>query len=75
MDYPNYSHAAPGTTVNFWHYDLYGVGWGIYGTGTVDSAGTQVRPGKGTWVTDFNGEMISVPGYPDPLKNWREAHP
>ena len=55
IDYPNYHHAAPGTSVDFWHYDLHDAGWGIYGSGTVDKAGTQVIPARGTWVTDFNG--------------------
>jgi IPT/TIG domain len=29
VDYPNYNHAKPGATLNFWHYDVYGAGWGI----------------------------------------------
>lgn len=67
VDYPNYNHAKPGSTLNFWHYNLYGAGWGIYGTGTVDRAGNQVRPDPGTWITDFNGEMLSE-GEPNPRK-------
>jgi RHS repeat-associated protein len=70
IDYPNYHHAAAGTSVDFWHYDLHGAGWNIYGAGTVNKAGTQVTPNKGTWVTDFNGAMISVSGYPDPGQSW-----
>jgi RHS repeat-associated protein len=70
VDYPNYRHARPGTPVSFWHYDLHGAGWGIYGQGTVNSSGTQVTPDPGTWVTDFNGEMIAVPGWPAPGQSW-----
>jgi RHS repeat-associated protein len=73
IDYPNYRHAAPGTAVSFWHYDLHGAGWRIYGTGTVNAAGTQVIPGPGTWVTDFNGAMIGAgdppPGLDSPQKS------
>jgi YD repeat-containing protein len=69
VDYPNYNHAKPGSTLNFWHYNMYGAGWGIYGRGTVDRAGNQVRPNPGTWVTDFNGEMLSE-GESDPVKSW-----
>ncbi len=32
IDYPNYRHAAPGTSVDFWHYSLHGGGWDIYGS-------------------------------------------
>jgi RHS repeat-associated protein len=71
IDYPNYHHAAPGTSVNFWHYNLYGAaGWNIYGSGTVNKAGTEVIPSKGTWLSDFNGAMINVSGEPDSLKSW-----
>jgi RHS repeat-associated protein len=70
IDYPNYHHARPGTPFDFWHYDLHGSGWSIYGSGSVNPAGSQVTPGKDTWVTDFNGAMISTPGYPDPRQSW-----
>ena len=70
IDYPNYHHAAPGTPVNFWHYNAYGTGWDIYGSGTVNKAGTQVIPGRGTYVTDFDGAMINVSGEPDSAKSW-----
>jgi hypothetical protein len=55
IDYPNYRHAAPGAAVDFWHYDVHGAGWGIYGPGTVDKAGTQVTPSRGTWVRAARG--------------------
>jgi RHS repeat-associated protein len=70
IDYPNYHHVAPGTSVNFWHYDTHGTGWVIYGTGTVNASGTQVVPDKGTWITDFNGAMINVPGENKPNSSW-----
>jgi RHS repeat-associated protein len=70
IDYPNYHHAPPGTPVDFWHYSPHGQGWDIYGSGTVDQAGTQITPGPGTWVTDFNGAMISTSGYPNPAESW-----
>ena len=72
IDYPNYHNAKPGTPFSFWHYDLHGAGWGIYGSGSVTSTGTEVTPGPDTWVTDFNGAMITTSGYPDPNQSWLE---
>ena len=73
IDYPNYHHAAPGTVINFWHYDLHDAGWHIYGTGAVNAAGRQVIPSHGTWITDFNGAMIGAgdppPGLDSPQKS------
>ena len=62
--YPNYAHAAPGTRVDFWHYDPLDEGWFIYGEGTVTPDGTQVMPDPGTRLYEFSGAMISSAGNP-----------
>ena len=64
--YPNYTHALPGTRVNFWHYDPDERGWYVYGQGTVDPAGLQVVPDPGVMVYELTGAMINVPGYAPP---------
>ena len=63
IEYPNYLHQKPGTPVNFWHYEKHGEGWEVYGGGTVTADGTQVHPDKGTYIEDFDGAMINVPGW------------
>jgi RHS repeat-associated protein len=64
--YPNYTHEAPGTVLDFWHYDPAGRGWYIYGHGTVTPDGTQVMPDKNTRVYQFTGAMLVTPGYTPP---------
>jgi RHS repeat-associated protein len=60
--YPNYTHEAPGTRVNFWQYDPKDKGWHIYGKGTVTQDAKQVVPDPGVRVYEFTGAMINVPG-------------
>jgi RHS repeat-associated protein len=60
--YPNYTHEAPGTRVNFWSYDPEAKGWHIYGKGTVTADANQVVPDPGVRVYAFTGAMINVSG-------------
>nr|BFE73298.1 hypothetical protein GCM10020092_065990 [Actinoplanes digitatis] len=66
--YPNYTHQAPGTRMNFWSYDPEGAGWHVYGKGTVTADGRQVTPDADTKVYRFTGAMTVVPGYNPPPK-------
>ncbi|MGW1894199.1 IPT/TIG domain-containing protein [Streptomyces sp. NPDC002004] len=58
--YPNYTHEAPGTRVDFLAYDPAGKGWHTYGHGTVTRDGKQVVPDKKTRIWAFNGAMLSI---------------
>jgi RHS repeat-associated protein len=60
--YPNYTHAAAGTVMDFWHYDPAGRGWYVYGHGTVTRDGKQVVPDARTRVYRFTGAMLVTPG-------------
>jgi RHS repeat-associated protein len=60
--YPNYTHAAPGAVMDFWHYDPAGRGWFVYGHGKVTANGQQVTPNAGTEVYQFTGAMLISPG-------------
>jgi len=60
--YPNFTHAKPGASMDFWHYDPAGKGWFIYGKGTVTPDGKRVEPNKGTEVYQFTGAMLITPG-------------
>jgi RHS repeat-associated protein len=42
--YPNYLDAPAGTRMTFWNYDPTGLGWQVYGRGTVSENGKQVIP-------------------------------
>lgn len=42
--YPNYLDAPAGTRVTFWNYNPTGLGWQVYGRGTVSDDGKQVIP-------------------------------
>ncbi|MEV6350583.1 RHS repeat-associated core domain-containing protein [Actinoplanes sp. NPDC051851] len=64
--YPNFTHARPGATMDFWHYDPEGKGWFVYGTGTVTADGKQVVPDEGTEVYRFTGAMLITPGAAPP---------
>ncbi|BCJ55405.1 hypothetical protein Asp14428_68800 [Actinoplanes sp. NBRC 14428] len=64
--YPNFTHARPGTSMDFWHYDPAGKGWFVYGTGTVTRDGKRVEPDKGTEVYQFTGAMLITPGAAPP---------
>jgi RHS repeat-associated protein len=64
--YPNYTHLAPGTRVEFWSYDPDGRGWHVYGHGSVTADGRQVVPDPGVRVYEFTGAMINVPGLAGP---------
>lgn len=45
--FPNYANLPAGTRVDFWNYDSTGVGWEMYGHGTVTADGRQVMPDPG----------------------------
>jgi RHS repeat-associated protein len=63
--YPNYTHEAPGTRMDFWHYDPEGPrGWEVYGQGSVNPVGSQVVPDPGISIYAFTGAMISGGGSP-----------
>ncbi|HMC67572.1 MAG TPA: hypothetical protein VKJ07_00325, partial [Mycobacteriales bacterium] len=64
--YPNYTHEAPGTRMNFWAYDPDAQGWHVYGKGTVTPDAKQVVPDADTKVYRFTGAMTVVPGYNPP---------
>lgn len=61
--YPNYLDQQPGTKVDFWTHEKWAEGWEVYGEGTVNGDGTQVIPSEGTYIENFDGAMISVPGW------------
>ena len=64
--YPNYTHDAAGSRMDFWHYDPAGKGWYVYGHGTVTPDGTQVVPDPGVEVYQFTGAMLITPGEDPP---------
>ncbi|GAB1646586.1 RHS repeat-associated core domain-containing protein [Krasilnikovia sp. MM14-A1259] len=64
--YPNYTHAKPGASFDFWHYDPAGRGWFVYGHGKVTPDGKQVQPDAKTVVYQFTGAMLVEPGVDPP---------
>ncbi|MFJ9432553.1 RHS repeat-associated core domain-containing protein [Streptomyces sp. NPDC101490] len=58
--YPNYTHRAPGTRVDFMDYDPKGKGWHVYGHGQVSPDGKQVVPDAKTRVWAFHGAMFNT---------------
>ncbi|MEG8281212.1 RHS repeat-associated core domain-containing protein [Streptomyces sp. AHA2] len=58
--YPNYTHEAPGTRIDFLAYDPERKGWHTYGHGTVTRDGKQVVPDDKTRVWAFHGAMLSI---------------
>ncbi|WP_285473472.1 RHS repeat-associated core domain-containing protein [Actinoplanes sp. NBRC 101535] len=64
--YPNFTHAQPGASMDFWHYDPAGKGWYVYGKGTVSQDGKRVEPNKGTEVYQFTGAMLITPNTDEP---------
>ncbi|MEU8702411.1 polymorphic toxin-type HINT domain-containing protein [Streptomyces sp. NPDC048680] len=58
--YPNYTHEAPGTRVDFMDYDPEGKGWHVYGHGQVSADGRQVVPDAKTRVWSFHGAMFNI---------------
>jgi RHS repeat-associated protein len=58
--YPNYTHAPPGSVMDFLSYDPKGAGWHTYGHGKVSPDGRQVVPDKGTKVWSFDGAMFNT---------------
>ncbi|MFJ6438288.1 RHS repeat-associated core domain-containing protein [Streptomyces sp. NPDC091416] len=58
--YPNYTHEAAGTRVDFMDYDPEGKGWHIYGHGQVSADGRQVVPDAKTRVWSFHGAMFNI---------------
>lgn len=61
--YPNYLDQEPGTQINFWTHEKRAEGWEVYGSGYVNGEGTQVIPSEDTFVDNFDGAMINVPGW------------
>ncbi|HEY7065845.1 MAG TPA: RHS repeat-associated core domain-containing protein [Chloroflexota bacterium] len=53
--YPNLRGLAPGTRVDFGHYDSAREGWYLYGRGTVTADGRQVQPDPETGIRQFSG--------------------
>ncbi|WLQ45627.1 RHS repeat-associated core domain-containing protein (plasmid) [Streptomyces laculatispora] len=58
--YPNYTHEAPATRVDFMDYDPEGKGWHVYGHGQVSADGRQVVPDAKTRVWSFHGAMFNI---------------
>jgi len=67
--YPNFTHAAPGDVMDFWHYDPADRGWFVYGHGKVTPDAKQVVPDASTEVYQFTGAMLIAPGTPAPPDN------
>ncbi len=65
--YPNFSGAIPGTSIDFWNYDVQRKGWYVYGKGTVTKDGKQVVPDPGVAIYEFTGAMISLPSGAPPV--------
>jgi RHS repeat-associated protein len=57
--YPNHTIQPPGARFNFWDYSADGVGWHIYGMGTVTPDGRQIKPDPGVGIYEFSGAMIN----------------
>ena len=53
ISFPNISEAAPGTTANFYFFDLATGQWQTWGTGTVSADGTQVVSDPGFGLPRF----------------------
>ena len=64
--YPNFTHAKPGSKMDFWHYEPSGRGWFVYGQGTVTQDGQRVEPDPGVEVYQFTGAMLITPGADPP---------
>ncbi|MFF0151933.1 RHS repeat-associated core domain-containing protein [Micromonospora sp. NPDC005203] len=79
--YPNYTHEAPGTRVEFWNYEPSGRGWHVYGHGRVSQDGRQVVPDENVRVYSFTGSMINAgllgPQYGpnDDFRRWLDGDP
>ncbi|WP_406730103.1 RHS repeat-associated core domain-containing protein [Streptomyces sp. NBC_01794] len=58
--YPNYTHEAPRTPVEFMDYDPRKKGWYVYGRGQVSADGRQVVPDAKTRVWAFHGAMFNI---------------
>nr|WSS66327.1 polymorphic toxin-type HINT domain-containing protein [Streptomyces sp. NBC_01177] len=58
--YPNYTHEAPGTQVEFMDYDPEKKGWRVYGHGKVSADGRQVVPDAKTRIWAFHGAMFNI---------------
>ncbi|WUW19284.1 polymorphic toxin-type HINT domain-containing protein [Streptomyces sp. NBC_01463] len=58
--YPNYTHEAPGTRVDFMDYDPEKKGWHVYGHGKVSTDGRQVLPDARTRIWAFHGAMFNI---------------
>jgi YD repeat-containing protein len=62
--YPNYRHGIPGQRIQFFHYDPEGLGWYVYGAGTVTANAAQVAPDATTRLYQFTGAMINADSSP-----------
>lgn len=67
--FPNRSGWPAGLRVNFWSYDPQGVGWFVYGQGTVTADGKQVVPDAGVAVHRLTCGFIG-PGPGAPPSTW-----
>jgi hypothetical protein len=64
--YPNRLAMPSGARLNFWRYDASGVGWSIYGLGTVTGDGKQVIPNSGVAIYEFAAAMLDPDNVPPP---------
>jgi RHS repeat-associated protein len=62
--YPNTVGEAPGARFSFWQYDPEGIGWKIYGLGTVTPDGQKIVPDPQVRIYEFTGAMINGGGSP-----------
>ncbi|HKZ80773.1 MAG TPA: RHS repeat-associated core domain-containing protein [Pyrinomonadaceae bacterium] len=59
--FPNYQNLPAGARVDFWNYDSSGVGWYLYGRGTVTPDRRQVVPDPGVELQSMYCVSIMVP--------------
>jgi YD repeat-containing protein len=64
--YPNYQRQLPGAKGLVWNYDPTGVGWFVYGLGTVSADGRQLVPDAGVVLQEFTGAMFNGDTPPPP---------
>jgi YD repeat-containing protein len=78
--FPNYQNLPAGDRVDFWNYDPAGVGWYLYGHGTVTPDRKQVVPDPGVelqsmYCISLMNKGDAPPTGPNPCNEARDADP
>ena len=63
ITYPNNHGLAPGSRVDLWAMDAPGMGWYVYGQGTVSEDGEQVVPDEGAVVHHLSCASTGLPDF------------